>query len=64
MPHLHGTAVDSLSQQKETTNVDYTNKLLSYKIKTTIKEILICFKKQIDNWQCIIFFFNFPYSQK
>jgi len=61
LPHSHGIVVDSLSKQKETANVDYINKLLFYKLKTTTKETLIRFKKQIANWKCV--FSNFPYSQ-
>lgn len=46
MPHSHGTAVDSLIQQKEIENVDYIKKFFVYKIKIT-KEKLIYFKKKI-----------------
>lgn len=48
MPRSHGTAVDSLIQQKEIANIDYIKKFFVYKIKIT-KEKPDIFQKKKNN---------------
>lgn len=46
MPRSHGTAVDSLIQQKEIANIDYIKKFFVYKIKITKEKPDIFQKKK------------------